>query len=182
MVMDLHSYSSWLVDTFTAVFPMPIKVQEMPGRFDVSLLDKYSLQAPCLLVSVLGGDDTQQSEGEYKTQASVYVLTKSGRASSPYQQGLALISRVIAAIDGGKLNSHADVSSPTDVRWGNLFGAEAGNDAVWLGQVTFRQVLDQSAAAIDPTLADWLTLFAEIGSPSDPYTTYTQDSINVRTA
>lgn len=156
--MDLFEHREAIVKALKALLPARVEVIGIAGRFTADELEHTSMQAPAVMVSLLGGLPWESSSKLYSTlNVAAYVLTKNGRGGRAGDAGLILVNQVLSAVNEGRLSEHAQ--TPTALRWDNLFNSSFRQDGVWLGVAGWRQVAELTRLA-DDALAEFLTLHA----------------------
>ncbi len=156
--MDLLEHRDAIVTALKKLLSPKVDVIGIAGRFTADELEQTAVQAPAVMVSLLGGLPWESGNKLYsELNVAAYLLTKNGRSGRAGDTGLILVNQVLSAVRDGRLSEHA--RTPTALRWDNLFNSSFRKDGVWLGVASWRQVAELTRLA-DDALAEFLTLHA----------------------
>lgn len=176
--MDLFDYREQIVAALDARLPNNVQVIGVRGRFTITELETYAVKAPSVMVAIITGTDADDRETVNANLSLVaFVLTKNGRAGKADAQGLKLATLVMTALKAGELSPESQ--RPIGIKFDNLYATNIGDDGVWLGAVSWKQLSPLEALPVD-ALAEFLKLFASYDLPPPDGRLEANDSINVR--
>lgn len=138
-----------------------IAVESHPGRFELSELEQYAVNAPCVRVAVLSSREDEEDDFAFKHDVSVglYFITKRGKSGAQDRQLLKLSSLTMRYIRGLKgFGGDFAARRPRALEFGVLYTAQLDENAgqVSLGAIKFQQLVDLGRTP--STLGDFVTL------------------------
>lgn len=186
---DLLSHRQALAAAFKRCLPPQVQVFEFGGRFDLAALETYAKQAPCIGIALLAGEQADDRPDVYvNAQCAAYIATKRTVHGLADETGLRLASAVVSIAHGqGYLDGPAqdpDTQRPQAVAFRNLYSSQTAADGVWLGAVTWRQLVQLDVPANAGAMADFIQLCTSWDfSPVDPFAEpVARDAVQVQAA
>lgn len=178
--MDLLGFRTALIDGLQPLLPPRVKVLSHPGRFDLAELKRYSLNAPCVLVAVMGGDELLSLALDGPVELAAYVLTKNVKGASHDAANLQLVSLLLGLLKARRLGGD-NAGAVQALRFKNLFSASLGEESVSLTAVTWSQNLSLELPT-EQSLGSFQQLFADFFDAPPGTQPETQDQTHLQGA
>lgn len=167
----------------TAAMPKEVHVATSPGVVDEGEIARVSMKAPALLVSVLDVLSVDRAKGASaaRLRLGVYLVCAPGRTGRPADaMALALLPRVLAAVDGEDWDVPDVLDRPENLRADNLYSGRLGNVgllALW--GVSWEQRVALPGEEPEDDLAEFLRCALDMTEADSGLRT--DDIFNVRT-
>ena len=113
-----------------AAMPKEVYVAVPPGVVDEAEIARVCLKSPALLVTILNvlSVDRERGRTGANLRFGVYLVTAPGRAGRrPDDMALAVLPRVLSAVDGEDWDLPEILTRPDKLRADNLYSGKLGN-------------------------------------------------------
>lgn len=166
-----------------AAMPKEVYVAVAPGDVDEAEIARVCLKSPALLVAILNvlSVDRERGRTGANLRFGVYLVTAPGRTGRrPDDMALAVLPRVLSAVDGEDWDLPEILTRPDKLRADNLYSGKLGNIgllALW--GISWEQYALLPEEAQEGDLADFLR--CELDMTEADGGLGTDDIFNVRT-
>lgn len=110
------------------------------GEFDLTEARRQSFQTPAVFVTCEGTERT--ADGYHRAAMVMIVVAKSRPQNERAVAAMALVSKVLAWIDGQSFQDGQVKAAPANIRSRNLYGAKADQHGVALWAITWETDLE----------------------------------------
>lgn len=159
-----------IVASIRAAFPVESVPEVGPydGVVDRSMVERYTVRSPAVLVTILGGKTAVVGSSVYDhLQIGLYILTK-GRTHTQRSNAALMIRERLA-----NLLHHADVypdgthKPPREIEWSNMFDGEIDEMGLVLWAGAWEHTVELPPLEDIDSLDDFARMWLEIFNPGE---------------
>lgn len=161
-----------IVAALRAALPedLVLDVRAYDGAVDKAMIERTTLRAPAVLVTVLGGKTAPRGGTLLDTlKFGVYIVVKAKNSEQRSKAALMLRETCATVLHKADVAADEQHKPPTEIEWANLFDGEVDEMGLTLWAGAWEHVLQIPPLSDDAydALNDFRTLWSEIFNPGE---------------